>query len=116
MQRRGWYVDDDDDRDDVDVTAAVDDVDEVVIGIFLGGREREDDVTTCDSPHLLDAVPPSSMALLGAHPSLASQERDRRALPPSLSSLLRLPPRPHSRHARSPSEGGLGNEASGGGG
>jgi len=40
LQRRGWYVDDDDDRDDVDVTAAVDDVDEVVIGIIWGGRER----------------------------------------------------------------------------
>ena len=54
-------------------------------------------MTTCDSPHVLDAVPPSSMASLGAHPSLASRERDRRALPPSLSSLLRLlPPPPQS--------------------
>ena len=91
MQRRGWYVDDDDDRDDVDVTAAVDDVDEVVIGIIGGGREREDDVTTCDSPHVLDAVPPSSMASLGAHPSLAS--RELRLLPAPPQSPRPLPQR-----------------------
>ena len=97
MQRRGWYVDDDDDRDDVDVTAAVSTTSMSRHRYYLGGEGEEDDVTTCDSPHVLDAVPPSSMASLGAHPSLASRERDRRALPPSLSSLLRLlPPPPQS--------------------